>query len=331
MDNKLLPAVRVPTVLADEGVEGGGVTETPILDLPPSEKFGFAWPDKPTGSASSPVLSVLPGNELEDASEVEHSESESLLSRESAMVVTDKDSNEHTPIHESPGSNATPIPTSPPRLSRAFSMPLPSQLGHLKNPHRSAEESPFPPPSPLVLSTPPNSSFHELSVELADSVQMVIQTLLQISPPHLLDPAKEQFSACSLSVPNPSISAMLTTMKNLNYMSANLSTFADDSRAPNYCPATIIPLQNQVQGDFDIGEMLQSVGDAASGLAAQAGVDLVLFHADVGMKHVSVKGDECGISYTLSHVGHFFPKILPPYAIPDYSTNPGYFQTRGYH
>ena len=57
-----------------------------------------------------------------------------------------------------------------------------------------------------------------------------------------------------------------------------------------------------VLDDFDIDEILQSVGDSLSGVASQAGVDLVLFHADVGMKHVSVQGDECGISYILSHV-----------------------------
>ena len=63
-----------------------------------------------------------------------------------------------------------------------------------------------------------------------------------------------------------------------------------------------------VLDDFDIGEILQSVGDSLSGVASQAGVDLVLFHADVGMKHVSVRGDECGISYALSHVStcHYF-------------------------
>jgi osomolarity two-component system response regulator SSK1 len=131
---------------------------------------------------------------------------------------------------------------------------------------------------------------------------MVIQTLLQISPPHLLDPAKEQFSACSLSVPSPSISAMLTTMKNLNYMSANMHSFTGSGQMDTITEAEYPDPSLPVNDEFDIGEVLQSAGDALSGLASQAGIDLVLFHADVGMKHVSVKGDECGISYALSHV-----------------------------
>lgn len=178
------------------------------------------------------------------------------------------------------------------RLSRAFSMPLPSQLGHLNRPHRSLSSRHFP---PVSTPTTPASPSTELAEELADSVQMVIQTLLQITPPHLLDPAKEQFSACALQIPTPSISALLTSMKNLNYMSRHMSFLLSPSvETPTHNGAT--------QDEFDIGEMLQSVGDALSGIAAEACVELVLFHGDVAMKHVAVRGDECGISYSLSHV-----------------------------
>ncbi|OCB84579.1 hypothetical protein A7U60_g8565 [Sanghuangporus baumii] len=309
MENSILPAVRVPTVSAVEGEDGDEGLGTPIVDLPPSEKFGFAFPDNPI------IMPVLPGNaytspaEMEP-SEPEMSEAESQESHNSPPMTGGKDSADRTPTNETPNSNPTPVPSpSPPRLSRAFSMPLPSQLGHLKNPHRTPLENAvrdayFVPPSPLALAELPNTRLQELSIELADSVEMVIQTLLQVSPPHLLDPAKEQFSACSLSVPSPSISAMLTAMKNLNYMSANMSTLADDLRTlPSLSTEqeTSSP-RSSVQNDFDIGELLQSVGDSLSGTAAQAGVELVLYHADVGMKHVSVRGDECGISYALSHI-----------------------------
>ena len=179
------------------------------------------------------------------------------------------------------------------RLFRAFSMPPPSQLGHLNRPHHRSLSSRD---SPLVSTPPaPASPSTELAQELADSVQMVIQTLLQISPPHLLDPAKEQFSACALQIPTPSISALLTSMKNLNYMSKHMSSLLS--------PFVETPTHNfTAQDEFDIGEMLQSVGDALSGIAAEAGVELVIFHGDVTMKHVAVRGDECGISYSLSHV-----------------------------
>jgi len=190
----------------------------------------------------------------------------------------------------------SPPPNDRGRLFRAFSMPLPSQLGHL-NRHHCSPSSPHSPP----VSTPPTtaSPSTELAQELADSVQMVIQTLLQISPPHLLDPAKEHLSACALQIPTPSISALFTSMKNLNYMSKHMSSLLSPfAETPTHNSAT--------QDDFDIGEMLQSIGDALSGIAAEADVELVLFHGDfhgdIAMKHIAVRGDECGISYTLSHV-----------------------------
>jgi osomolarity two-component system response regulator SSK1 len=192
-----------------------------------------------------------------------------------------------------------------PRLSRAVSMPLPSRLGHLQNPRRAPSQSATP-PSPISEIEPECPQIHELSLELADSVQMMVQTLLQISPSQIFDPAKEQFSACSLSVPTTCMSAVFTSMKNLNYISANMAAFCassargqDSSRAE---PSVVSSSPPAILDDFDIGELLQSVGDTLSGAAAQAGVDLVLYHGDVGMKHVSVKGDECGLSYALLHV-----------------------------
>ena len=68
---------------------------------------------------------------------------------------------------------------------------------------------------------------------------------------------------------------------------------------------TIASEPSSMLQDFDIGEMVQSVGDLLGGLTAQAGVDLVLFHGDVGMKHFSVKADEGGVCYVLSHVSTF--------------------------
>ena len=218
--------------------------------------------------------------------------------------AADRAQDENLPrtMHPHRPSSHSPQAYSIPRFSRALSMPLPSQLGYLRHPYRSGllaslEESPSPPPD--------LSRIQELSVELADSVQTMIQTVLQISPPQLLDPAKEQLSACSLSVPTSSVSAMLTSMKNLNYISANMlrlcshqSPSLEEDELENRLldsPAESV--------DFDLGELLQSVGDSFSGSTAQAGVDLVLYHGnDIDMRHVYVRGDENGTSYALSHV-----------------------------
>lgn len=149
-----------------------------------------------------------------------------------------------------------------------------------------------------------------LSMELADSLQSAIQTLLHLSPPHLLDNAKEQYSGCTVQMPTTSLSALLTSMRSLNYFSANIHNIVNaDNKQVSSNPADsglLAAAANRKREDFDIGELLQNVADLMSGQASQAGVDLVLFHGDVGMKHISVNGDVEGLGYLLGHVSALY-------------------------
>jgi osomolarity two-component system response regulator SSK1 len=171
------------------------------------------------------------------------------------------------------------------------------QLDRLQNPHRNGRET-LRTNGQSDPGTPSQSQFYELSLELADMVQMAIQTLLQISPPQVLEPTREQFSACALSVPTPSMSAMFTAMRNLNYFSANMGSFWQE-------PPEEVLLGSSgliAHSNFDLGELLQSVGDVMSGAAAEAGVDLVLYHGDLSLKNAWVSGSESGLTVALSHV-----------------------------
>jgi osomolarity two-component system response regulator SSK1 len=228
----------------------------------------------------------------------------------------------------------------PPIFSRSYSSPLPARVKSFQKPSRLAA-SPLGATPPLLShhasqqSIPPTESMtptalQTLSAELSDSLQSAIQTLLHLSPPHLLDNAKEQYSGCTVQLPTTSLSALLTAMKGLNYLSANVASLCQDAQAlslqdpsvpsPANPPTVTVNGQEQkrptrsdtgITGildsassaeDFDIGELLQSTADLLSGQAAQAGVELVLFHGDVGIKHVSVHGDGEGLGYALSYV-----------------------------
>ncbi|WVF72156.1 hypothetical protein IAT40_006968 [Kwoniella sp. CBS 6097] len=189
----------------------------------------------------------------------------------------------------------------PPAFNRTFSSPLPNRVGYLRHPLSPVYDSVSSahPPISAVISEPPStakpppSTLHTVSLELADNLQSAIQTLLHLSPPHLLDNAKEQYSGCTVQVPATSLSALLTSMRGLNYLSAHAEALVE---GPDHGP-------NMRKGeDFDIGELLQNVADMLSGQASQKAVDFVLFHGDVGIKHVSVNGDGEGLSYALSHV-----------------------------
>ena len=186
-------------------------------------------------------------------------------------------------------------PTLLPHFGRSLSLPTPSQLC---NPHRSLDLTPSSRFAPIS----PNASYcHEISLELADSLQSIIQTMLHISPQQVLEPAREQLAACTLSVPTPCMSAMFTVMKNLNYISANMTALC--APLPDHGSPTLdVEIPHAEHVDFDIGELVQSAGDGLSGVAAQVGADLVIYHGDVGLKHIWVRGNEDAISYSLSHV-----------------------------
>jgi len=144
---------------------------------------------------------------------------------------------------------------------------------------------------PLVPTTLQTSSqpSNPLANELTESLQLATQTLLQISPPHILDPAKEHLSSSFVSIPTPSLSSLLTITKILNYIATNL------------CP-NVPPLTPPASSQFDVGELLQNVGDMTSAFASNRQVEIVLSHSEVASRHVLVSGDECGLVYLLSHV-----------------------------
>jgi osomolarity two-component system, response regulator SSK1 len=306
-----LPTVRLPTVMASAGSEPS-LQDSVVLDLPPSGKFGFAWAadagpapslpslgDRHVSLSSSDADSATSEHEpdAEESSGIGEIKSRRLSSGAGRKRYSDEsDESDFTTPTNRLNLDQNPLDqVSPPlpRLSRAFSVPLPSQIGCLKNLKQISLPSP---PPPSGQSSPDFAHFHELSQELTDSFQMIIQTLLQLSPPQVFDPAKEQYSACAIPIPTSSVSGLFTIMKSLNYMSANMAAFSTPSHITD-SQTFLAPVR-----DFDIGETLQSVGDALGGMAADLAVDLVLFHGDVGMKHIAVKGDEIGISYTLSHV-----------------------------
>jgi osomolarity two-component system response regulator SSK1 len=293
-----LPAVRLHPLQPGsiESVEGE-VEDAVIVELPPSNKFAFVWPPNSSVSPTLPNLdqSSLSAPEVDTVNPSPNDPPPPAHKKAPSDETEDTTSGGSTTSGRDPGENLPSLP----KISRAFSSPTPTQLRQLRNPRRTISDNEWN-PKPLD-PTPDFEQFHDLSLELADSVQAVVQTLLQFCPPQVLDTAKEQFSGCSISVPTPSMSAILTSMKHLNYMSAHMCAFGFPSSTSG-TGVTPRNLPAPVMSHFDIGEMLQAVGDSLSGLAAQAGIDLVLFHQDVGMKHVAVKGDESCLSYLLSYV-----------------------------
>ncbi|CAG8633539.1 1816_t:CDS:1, partial [Acaulospora colombiana] len=129
---------------------------------------------------------------------------------------------------------------------------------------------------------------------LRQTTELAMGTLKQLSPPHFLSKPHEQLSACSIPTPTTSINAIHTILKEVNYVSTHLGTlsvllFSD----PDKCE------RSNVKREFDIGEVIQNVGDALAGVASCAKVELVIYHVEYGLNHLNVVGDEAALRHAL--------------------------------
>ncbi|CAG8574392.1 42245_t:CDS:2 [Gigaspora margarita] len=135
-----------------------------------------------------------------------------------------------------------------------------------------------------------------ISDQLQQTTNLTMGILKQLSPSHLLTKPHEQLSACSISFPTASISAIYTTIKAINYISSHLGTlsyllFSDPTN----------PEITNVKREFDIGELIQHVADSLAGVASCANVELVVYHIEYeyGLSHLNVIGDEAAFRHVL--------------------------------
>ncbi|RUS13958.1 hypothetical protein BC938DRAFT_477594 [Jimgerdemannia flammicorona] len=145
--------------------------------------------------------------------------------------------------------------------------------------------------------------------ELQDATHMAIATLEQFSPVGLLGKNQELLSACSIPVPTASISALNTTMKHIRHLSSSLPALAKllfvaepGVRQIGTPDINSLNAKNEVRVEFDIGELVQNVGDAMAGTAAKLGVELVVFHLENALHYLNIVADEGGFRHTLTNV-----------------------------
>lgn len=148
----------------------------------------------------------------------------------------------------------------------------------------------------------------ELSQELASITKVVLDSLEQVAPTQVIEHGREQFAGCSVSVPAPTLTAMYAALRMLQEVAENVPAYMQPLGHRD-------PLHEVVEDVFDIGDLLQTVGDTLSGLAATKGVELVIYHGDdshtkdgsqtikaVDSRSVYVQGNETGLLFVLVHV-----------------------------
>lgn len=142
-----------------------------------------------------------------------------------------------------------------------------------------------------------------VSQEIKDVALMVITTLEQFSPASILTNTHELLSACSIAVPIASISAINTTIRQICHVSSHLELLSKLTiQAWTRSNINLLQLPELILAEFDIGELLQNLGDALAGVAAKLDVDLVIYHCDNSLHHTIVVGDEGAIRHALLNV-----------------------------
>ncbi|ORY90486.1 hypothetical protein BCR43DRAFT_499381 [Syncephalastrum racemosum] len=154
-----------------------------------------------------------------------------------------------------------------------------------------------------------------VSQEVQDAALMVMTTLEQFSPASILANTHELLSACSIAVPIASISAITTTIKQVCYVSSHLQLLGRLLRDPEN------DMHSEVKRDFDIGELVQNMGDALAGMAAKLDVNLVIYHSDNAMHHHMVLGDEDAIRHSLLNLMRNILEGCTPGAILEFGLN----------
>ncbi|KAI8377354.1 hypothetical protein BD560DRAFT_367166 [Blakeslea trispora] len=132
------------------------------------------------------------------------------------------------------------------------------------------------------------------SQEMKDIASTVMATLEQFAPSSILSNTHELLSACSVAVPTTSISAINTMIKQTYHISSHFNLLMKVLQSSDHDP-----VQSSVCREFDVGELMQSVGDALAGLSAKLDVHLVIHHMDDVLCYPNVMGDEDATRHAL--------------------------------
>lgn len=150
--------------------------------------------------------------------------------------------------------------------------------------------------------------------EMQGVAGMITTTLEHFSPSSILARTHELLSACTIAVPITSISAIHTAIKQVHHVSHNLDLVtrlltSTHHHHHHHDPDTFTTSHNNNETQehallpdnvqFDIGGLVQNVGDALAGMAAKLDVYLVIYHADNGLHYSNVTGNEGIIRHTL--------------------------------
>lgn len=142
------------------------------------------------------------------------------------------------------------------------------------------------------------------SQEVQDVAHMVNSILEQYAPTSILSATQETLSTCSISMPIASTLAITTAMKQAMHISSCLHHLTEPNFRPQgkYSSSSLVPQLRMKNENFDISEVLQTVGDAMEGLCTKYKVPLVICFADSEWRSINIVGNQSALRHGLIQV-----------------------------
>ncbi|KAK9717346.1 Two-component response regulator SSK1p [Basidiobolus ranarum] len=137
-----------------------------------------------------------------------------------------------------------------------------------------------------------------LTTEFEQATSMAVQTVKQLSPQELLIKPQEHVSACSIPIPTASVTAIHSSLRHIISISSHLDLINQLLLNEGQTNEKFHSLLS-VKTEFEIGDLMQSIGDILAGTAAEAKVELVLCHGDCGLHHMNVLENEEAFRHAL--------------------------------
>ncbi|KAI9596384.1 hypothetical protein BDF19DRAFT_421909 [Syncephalis fuscata] len=140
------------------------------------------------------------------------------------------------------------------------------------------------------------ASVKMITEEIRDASRIGKASIMRLAPPAVLAAySREHLAACSIPIPTASIASVDAVLSHIEHLGKHLECLNNTTPLLDHKDS---PLSGHLP-QFDVGELLQRVGDMMAGCATCAKVEVVIYHAEAQICHRMVYGDETRYQHML--------------------------------
>ncbi|KAI8057306.1 hypothetical protein BDF22DRAFT_653315 [Syncephalis plumigaleata] len=139
-----------------------------------------------------------------------------------------------------------------------------------------------------------------ITEEIRDTSRIGKAAILRLAPSTVFAAqSREHLAACSVPVPTASMASIDAILQHIEHLSRHLESLNNPNPSLSVTDNDKESSASDSLPQFDVGELLQRVGDMMSGCATSAKVEVVIYHAEAQICHRMVYGDETRYQHML--------------------------------